>query len=63
MLKALGDSRVSKNAKGAGKFTASTGLTLYAPRGSVDADYKKTGSAWLNSRWNDVIKTTTRAAA
>lgn len=38
-------------------WKTSTGLTLYAPRGSVDSEYKVPGAAWLGSRWNAVIQT------
>lgn len=63
-LKAAADALVAelakttseKGAKGDAKFTAATGLTVYGPRGSVDAQYKKTGSAWLDSHWMNVIK-------
>ncbi|MFL5345160.1 MAG: clostripain-related cysteine peptidase [Hyalangium sp.] len=51
------DSRNLTPVRSSNPYAASTGLTVYAPRGSVDADYKKAGSAWLNSHWNNVIKT------
>lgn len=57
LLAELAKVTVEKGAKGDAKFTASTGLTVYGPRGSVDSQYKKTGSAWLDSHWNNVIKT------
>jgi hypothetical protein len=53
----LANTTVEKGAKGDAKYTAATGLTIYAPRGNVDAQYKQAGSAWLNSHWNNVIKT------
>ncbi|HLL84873.1 MAG TPA: clostripain-related cysteine peptidase [Longimicrobium sp.] len=56
LLKSLADTTFEKGTK-SGKFSAATGLTIYAPRGAVSPDYKQAGSAWLNSRWNDVIKT------
>jgi hypothetical protein len=56
LLKSLADTTIEKGTK-TGKFSAATGLTIYAPRGAVSPDYKKAGSAWLNSRWNEVIKT------
>jgi hypothetical protein len=57
LLTALAASTVSTGAKGDKKFEAATGLTVYAPRGSVDREYQKAGNAWLGSRWNEVIKT------
>ncbi|MFL5344715.1 MAG: clostripain-related cysteine peptidase [Hyalangium sp.] len=57
LLAELAKTTTEKGAKGEAKFNAATGLTVYAPRGSVDAQYKKTGSAWLDSHWNNVIKT------
>jgi hypothetical protein len=54
----LGKTTVEKGVKGGdAKYTAATGLTIYAPKGNVDAQYKQAGSAWLNSHWNNVIKT------
>lgn len=54
----LAQTTTAKSAKGAdSKWTAQTGLTIYAPKGGVDPQYKQTGSAWLNSHWNNVIKT------
>jgi subtilisin-like proprotein convertase family protein len=38
-------------------WKTSTGLTIYAPQGSVDRDYQVSGAAWLGSRWNQVIET------
>lgn len=63
-LKAAADALVAelskttseKGAKGDAKYGAATGLTVYGPRGAVDAQYKKTGSAWLDSHWANVIK-------
>ncbi|HVG57604.1 MAG TPA: clostripain-related cysteine peptidase [Hyalangium sp.] len=58
LLAQLAETTVEKGApKGDAKYKAATGLTIYAPRGSVDAQYKQEGSAWLNSHWNNVIKT------
>lgn len=56
LLASIAKTTAEQTAKGATSYASSTGLTIYAPRGSVDSDYKKTGSAWLNSHWNDVIK-------
>ena len=54
----LAKTTTAKGAKGGdAKWAAQTGLTIYAPKGGVDAQYKAAGSAWLNSHWNDVIKT------
>gem|GEM_PF-4129793 len=38
-------------------WKTSTGLTVYAPRGSVDGAYDVAGAAWKDSRWNAVIPT------
>ncbi len=58
LLAELAKTTTAKGAKGAdAKWAAQTGLTIYAPKGGVDAQYKQTGSAWLNSHWNNVIKT------
>jgi len=57
LLAELAKTTVEKGAKGDAKYAAATGLTIYAPRGNVDAQYKQAGSAWLNSHWNNVIKT------
>jgi hypothetical protein len=53
----LAKTTTEKGAKGAAQYTGSTGLTVYGPKGSVDSQYKQTGSAWLDSHWNNVIKT------
>ena len=53
----LAKTTTEKGAKGDAKFATATGLTVYGPRGSVDSQYKQTGSAWLDSHWNNVIKT------
>jgi hypothetical protein len=58
LLTQLAETTVEKGApKGDSKYKAATGLSIYAPRGSVDGQYKQEGSAWLNSHWNNVIKT------
>ncbi len=57
LLAELAKTTTEKGAKGDAKYGASTGLTIYGPRGSVDASYKQPGLAWLNSHWNNVIKT------
>jgi hypothetical protein len=57
LLAELAKTTSEKGAKGDAKYAASTGLSIYAPRGSVDAQYKQAGSAWLSSHWNNVIKT------
>jgi hypothetical protein len=57
LLAELAKTTSEKGAKGDAKFGASTGLTVYGPRGSVASEYKKTGNAWLDSHWNNVIKT------
>jgi hypothetical protein len=57
LLAELAKTTTEKGAKGDSKFTPATGLTIYGPRGSVDSEYKKAGSSWLNSHWNNVIKT------
>ncbi|WP_224370006.1 clostripain-related cysteine peptidase [Hyalangium versicolor] len=57
LLTELAKTTVEKGAKGDAKFSAATGLTIYGPRGTVDSAYKKEGSAWLDSHWNNVIKT------
>ena len=58
LLKALADSTNEMAAsKGHAKYGASTGLTIYGPKGAVDREYKKAGNDWLTSRWNDVIAT------
>jgi hypothetical protein len=63
LLAQLAETTVEKGApKGDAKFKAATGLTIYAPKGSVDAQYKQEGSAWLNSHWNNVIKTYNKTA-
>lgn len=38
-------------------WKTSTGLTIYAPQGSVDREYQVDGAAWLGSRWNALIET------
>lgn len=57
LVAALSQATVEKGAKGSGggRYTSATGLTIYGPRGSVDAEYQKPGLSWLGSRWNDVI--------
>lgn len=62
LLAQLAETTVEKGApKGDAKFKAATGLSIYAPKGSVDSQYKQEGSAWLNSHWNNVIKTYNKA--
>ncbi|WP_224240980.1 clostripain-related cysteine peptidase [Hyalangium gracile] len=57
LLSELAATTSEKGAKGDPKFAAATGLSIYSPRGSVDSAYKKEGAAWLDSHWNNVIKT------
>jgi hypothetical protein len=58
LLTALARTTTGKGAKGGdSRYAAATGLTIYGPRGSVAREYQKAGSDWLNSRWNDLIKT------
>lgn len=58
LLATLNQTTTHSAAKGAaGKYGAATGMTLYAPQGSVDRAYQQKGSDWLQSKWNDVLST------
>jgi len=57
LLDTLAKTTTEKGSKDATRYAGAGGLTIYAPKGGVDSQYKQTGSAWLNSHWNDVIKT------
>lgn len=58
LIAALAQSSTETEAKGgAAKYGAAKGLTIYAPTGAVDSEYKQKGADWLKSRWNDVIAT------
>ncbi|HEX8822080.1 MAG TPA: clostripain-related cysteine peptidase [Archangium sp.] len=58
LLAALAQTTTEKGVKGGdSRYAAATGLSIYAPQGSVEREYQQAGSSWLASRWNDVIAT------
>lgn len=58
LLAAVQDASNGAVATGAPSYDDTTGMTIYAPKwGGIESAYSKAGSAWLGSKWNDVINT------
>lgn len=56
LLEAMTDTTTEKQAAGAKKYANATGLTVYAPTGSIDSQYQSDGKdLWSQSHWNQVI--------